>query len=202
LWKPNAVTNANRDSNCHSDTDGYSNRYSHGHCYVYANTYSYSDVYPNSDGYCYIYSNSHSYGNSYRNRYCDNYTYGNADGDSPTYSDTHCDGTSDAYANSNSGTHARCSDGLECKQCDCEQLHRKLEQRYGCDRLPVGRGYEQFFYQLRIGIQQHGRRPYDQSKRDLFDQEYVLLLPVTRLQSKRHGTQFQRDQGKDQKPLR
>jgi len=124
LW--DSVTNTDRQRYCHTDSNRYGDSYRHRHCHVHANSCGYSHLYSNSYSYCYI----HAHGNGNSNSHSHSYRNCNSDGDSHSSA-------------------ARCSDGLQCNQCDYEQLHRKLEQRCRGDRLSVGCGYEQFVYQFR-----------------------------------------------------
>ena len=88
------------------------------------------------------YTNSHSYGNGH------SYCYGHSYANSNRYSDA----DRDCSTYSNCSPDARRSDSLECNQCDRHYLHRKLEQRSQCDRLPARCSHEQFLYQLRNRI--------------------------------------------------
>jgi len=160
--------------------NGQSNSYcdGNGNIYTDANGYTNGDSYSYSHGYCY--RNTHGNRDSYRNGYANCYSYRHA----------------------NSGAHTCGSESAERKQCDCQQLHRELEQCKRRDWLPVGRVYELFFCQLCARVREFGRRQRNESKRERTGRQYVLLLPVTRLRWQQHRSRFQRHQDKDQATLR
>jgi hypothetical protein len=83
-------------------------------------------------------SNCHADGDVNSNRH----TNGNSDSDGNSQPDRH----SHRNTYSNSSTDACCSNGFKRDQCDSQQLHRKLEQRWQCDWLPFRCVHEQFLY--------------------------------------------------------
>ena len=96
-------------------------------------------------------TDSYTNGNSFADadRDANSNSNGNrSDSDGNGHSHCNCD-SDNRYTNSHSCTNASCSNCLKRDQCDCQQLHRKLDQRWQCDWLPSGCGEEQFFYQLR-----------------------------------------------------
>jgi hypothetical protein len=177
----NSVANPDSDS----DSNSYGNRDRNGD--VYTNTDCNGYIYSNADGHSHIHANSYSYRNVHA--YTHSYCYRNC------YTNSH------SYSHANSGANTCGSDSAERNQCDCQQLYRELEQCKWRDRLPVGCGYGHFFCQLCAWVPKFGRRQHNESKRERTGRQYVLLLPVTRLQWQRHGPQFQRHQSKDQAPL-
>ena len=111
--------------------------------------------------------------------YSDSDSHGNSNGDRCGHGDANC--YSDSYRHANSGAHTRGSESAEREQCDCQRLHRELEQCKRRDWLPVGRVYELFFCQLCARVREFGRRQRNESKRERTGRQHVLLLPVTRL---------------------
>ena len=206
----NINTDANGHGDIHANSYGYRNvyAYTHGYGHVHANGYGYSDIYTHGNSNSYVYSDGYSHANvytdgdshsdsySYSHGYCYRNTHGN--GDRYGHGDANCYSDRDA----NSGAHTRGSESAERKQRDCQQLHRELEQCKRRDWLPVGRVYELFFCQLCARVREFGRRQRNESKRERTGRQYVLLLPVTRLQWQRHRSRFQRHQGKNQATLR
>jgi hypothetical protein len=201
----------NRTGNCgaFAKSDSYGESNSDINTYSYSNADSYCHANRYSDGNCNSDCDSHS--NCNCNGHCNSDTNSDAyrDGDFHTHSNTNTNATaskpytnSNSYRNCNTSTDARCSASAKGNQCDDEQLHRELEQRKRCDRLPVRCVHKPFFRQLRTGVPKFGRWQYDQSKRHRANCKHDLLLPVTRLQRQRHKPQLQRRQGKNQSALK
>jgi hypothetical protein len=180
-----------------SNTYGYTNGITDGNSNAERNCDVYS--YPHTDTNGYFNSDLNRDSNANCNRYGYIHANANAYGHCHSNSDLHAYGYS--YGHTNSGTNTCGSDSAKRKPRDCQQLHRELERCKRRDWLPVGCVNEQLFCQFCARLRKFGRPQHNESKRDRIGRQYVLLLPVTRLQWQRHRPQFQRHQGKDQAPL-
>jgi hypothetical protein len=194
----NGYVYAYGDSHVYSDR--YGDLYAYCHCdihtygYSYVYTYGNGDLYTDSYGYVYAYCHCdiHTYGdcNSNCNRYGNRYRYSNRYRYRHRYSDAN--------------TNTSCADGIERYQPDYQQLYCELDQCQRCDRLPVGRVYEQCLWHghLRAGVPGSECRKLHYQNCNRLVSEHILLLPGARCERGWHQPQFQRHQGKDQTPLR
>jgi hypothetical protein len=193
----NAERNGDVYSYPHTDTNGYFNSNlkpdSNANCNRYGYIYSYTNNH--CDGHIHANANGHCHSNSDSNVYSDGYGHGYS------YSYSHVYPNPNANGHTNSGTNTCFSDSPKRKPRDCQQLHRELDQCKRGDRLPVGCGYGLFFCPLCARLPKFGRRQHNESKRERTGHEYVLLLPVTRLQRQWHKPEFQRYRTKDEKAL-
>jgi hypothetical protein len=169
--------NCNRDGDCHAHSD----------CHFDFDTDSYGDLHTHSD--------AHHHASSVTYTNADSYGYCNRNGDCRPYSDSY------SYSDNNGSTDASCATGLKGNPRDRRKLHCEMEQRKRRNWLSVGCVHYRVFCQLPARVPKFGRRQYDRSKCYRPGREYDLLLPVTRLQRKRHEPQLERHERTDGTPL-
>ena len=140
-------------------SNAYTYSHSHSHRYTYGNSYSDSHVYSDRYGdlYAYCHCDIHAYGD------CDIHTYGDCNSNCNRYGNRYRYRHRHRYSDANTNT--SCADGIERYQPDYQQLYCELDQCQRCDRLPVGRVYEQYLWHLPAGYHESACRQRHHSKR-------------------------------------